>query len=131
MPTRISLRVSAEKIVSIVTIFYFSPKIQGLKCDQCVIFYGLRGHVLESCDLGSSWAEVETASESSISDAAVYDETVLLAANSGTLMIRDDSGQFDVYHHSSGVDFAAVYSMGDGSFLLVGEDGIHQYPEDK
>jgi photosystem II stability/assembly factor-like uncharacterized protein len=99
--------------------------------DQCLIFYGLRGHVLESCDLGSSWAEVETESESSISDAATHDEAVLLAANSGTLLIRDDSGNFDVYHHSSGVDFAAVLSMGDGSFLLVGEDGVHRYPEGK
>jgi photosystem II stability/assembly factor-like uncharacterized protein len=97
--------------------------------DQCVMFFGLRGHVLESCDFGSSWMELETGSEASVSDGAVYKETVLLAANSGTLLIRDDSGKFDVYHHSDGVDFAAVISLGDGRFLLVGEDGVHYYPE--
>ena len=99
--------------------------------DGCALFYGLRGHVLETCDFGTTWAEVDTGSEASISDGAMYQEQVLLAANSGTLLIRDDSGTFSVYHHSSGVDFSAVLSMADGNFLLVGEDGIHHYPEIK
>ncbi|MGB5291497.1 MAG: YCF48-related protein [Lysobacterales bacterium] len=96
---------------------------------ECVLFYGLRGHVLESCDFGSSWNEVNTDSESSVSGAAEYDELVVLAANSGVLLIRDDASGFRTYHHSSGVDFASIISMGDGNFLLVGEDGVHRYPE--
>jgi len=95
----------------------------------CVLFYGLRGHVMESCDFGSSWTELETGSESSISGAAKHGGLVLLAANSGTVLIRDDNGHFSVHHHSDGVDFAAALSMGDGTFLLVGEDGVHKYPE--
>ena len=95
----------------------------------CVLFYGLRGHVLESCDFGSSWTELETGSEASISGAAEYDGLVVLASNSGTVLIRDDRGHFSVYHHSSGVDFSAVISLGDGNFLLAGEDGVHKYPE--
>lgn len=97
--------------------------------DECVLFYGLRGHVMESCDSGTSWTELDTGSESSISGAAVHDGMVLLAANSGVVLIRDDGGQFSTYHHSSGVDFAAVISMGDGNFLLVGEEGVHKFPE--
>ena len=97
--------------------------------EECVVFYGLRGHVMESCDFGTSWTEVETGSESSISGAANYEDLVVLAANSGIIMTRDDSGQFSTYHHSSGVDFSGALSMGDGLFLLVGEDGVHQYPE--
>jgi len=96
---------------------------------DCMLFYGLRGHVVESCDFGTSWAELDTGSESSISDAAEHDGLVLLAANSGTILIRDDGGSFTTYHHSSGVDFSAVHSLGDGNFLLVGEDGVHRYPE--
>lgn len=96
---------------------------------ECVLFYGLRGHVLESCDFGSTWNEVNTGSESSISGAAEYDDLVVLAANSGVLLIRDDASGFRSYHHSSGVDFASVLSVGDGNFLLVGEDGVHRYPE--
>jgi len=96
---------------------------------ECVLFFGLRGHVIESCDFGSSWTEIETGSESSISGAAEYEGLVLLAANSGILLVRDDSGKFSAYHHSSGVDFSAALSLGDGLFLLVGEDGVHKYPE--
>jgi hypothetical protein len=84
---------------------------------------------MESCDFGSSWTELETGSESSISGAAKHDGLVLFAANSGTVLIRDDSGQFSIHHHSDGVDFAAALSMGDGTFLLVGEGGVHIYPE--
>jgi len=97
--------------------------------NDCVIFYGLRGHVMESCDFGSSWKEVETGSVASISGAAEHDGQVLLAANSGTLLIRDDGGKFIVHQHSSGGDFAAALSLGDGSFLLVGEDGVNKFPE--
>ena len=97
--------------------------------DDCMLFYGLRGHVLESCDFGSNWTEVKTGSESSVSGAAEFEELVVLGANSGVLLIRDDSSGFRVHHHSSGVDFSSVLSVGDGNFLLVGEDGIHQYPE--
>ncbi len=96
---------------------------------ECVLFYGLRGHVMESCDFGSNWTELESGTESSISGSAEQDGVVLLAANSGTVVIREGGGQFRVHNHSSGVDFAAAISLGDGSFLLVGEDGVHKYPE--
>ncbi len=59
--------------------------------EECVLFYGLRGHVIESCDFGSSWTEIETGSESSISGAAEYEDLVLLGANSGILA---DQGRF-------------------------------------
>ena len=95
----------------------------------CVLFYGLRGHVMESCDFGSSWTELETGSESSISGAAEYEGLVVLASNSGTVLIRDDNGDFRIHHHSDGVDFAAVISLGGGNFLLAGEGGVHKYPE--
>jgi len=96
---------------------------------DCALFFGLRGHVMESCDFGTSWTELDTGSESSISGAVEYDGIILLAANSGTVLSREDKGPFQIYHHSSGVDFAAIISMGDGNFLLVGEDGPHSYPE--
>jgi photosystem II stability/assembly factor-like uncharacterized protein len=97
---------------------------------NCALFYGLRGHVMESCDFGTSWAELDTGTESSISGAAEYDGIILFAANSGTLLSREDKGPFEIHHHSSGVDFAAIISMGDGNFVLVGEDGPYPYPED-
>jgi photosystem II stability/assembly factor-like uncharacterized protein len=102
----------------------------ALKLDeQCVLFFGLRGNVLKSCDLGMSWQQLETGTEASISGSAVSDGQVLLAANSGMLLVRDDSNGFFAEKHSSGVDFAAAVALGDGSFLLVGEDGVFRYPE--
>jgi photosystem II stability/assembly factor-like uncharacterized protein len=97
--------------------------------EGCVLFYGLRGHVQESCDFGSSWAEISTGSESSISGAAGFEELVVLGGNGGIVLVKDDSSGFSIYHHSSGVDFSAVISLGDGNFLLAGEDGVHRYPE--
>ncbi len=102
----------------------------GLKTsDGCVLFFGLRGHVMQSCDFGTSWTPIATGSESSISGAVEHDGLVLLTANGGILLIRNDSSGFRVIHHSSGVDFAAAVSLGDGSFLLSGEEGVHSYPD--
>lgn len=97
--------------------------------EGCVLFFGLRGHVMESCDIGTSWTEIETGTESSISGAAQNEGFTLLAANSGTILTKDDGGPFRVYHHSSGVDFASALALGGTGFLLVGEGGVHRYPE--
>lgn len=99
-----------------------------LTSDGCVIFSGLRGHAMESCDFGESWDEVPTGTQSSLSDAAEQDGMLVFVGNGGTILKRDD-GVLQSYAHSSGVDFAAVLPMGDGTFLLVGEDGAHRYPE--
>lgn len=97
--------------------------------DDCVLMYGLRGHVLQSCDFGTTWTEVPTGTEASISGAAAYGDFVLLAANSGVILLKNDSRGFRVYRHSSGVDFASAISLDEGSFLLTGEEGVHAYPE--
>lgn len=95
----------------------------------CVLFYGLRGHALESCDFGTSWTEHDTGSEASISGGAAHDGQVLLAANSGMVLTRDDGRDWRAVKHSVGEDFAAAVARDDGGFLLVGEDGVAHYPE--
>jgi photosystem II stability/assembly factor-like uncharacterized protein len=94
----------------------------------CVVFYGLRGHAMESCDFGSSWAELETGTEASLSGAAEDDGLLVLVGNSGTILTRQD-GRIAQHVHSSGVDFSAVLALGEGRFLLVGEEGVHRFPE--
>ena len=96
---------------------------------ECVLFFGLRGHVLESCDFGTTWTELEIDTEYSISDGARHGDLTVLAANSGTVLSRRGGGSFRVDTHSSGVDFAGVAALPDGSFLLTGEDGVFHYPE--
>jgi len=95
----------------------------------CVLFYGLRGHIQKSCDVGESWVELETGSETTLADAAAYQGKTLLVGNSGILLEANGDNGFSEYRHSSGVDFAAVMHLGDGRFLLVGEEGVHHYPE--
>ena len=94
----------------------------------CAVFYGLRGHAMESCDFGETWTELPTGTEASLSGAAEHQGLVVFAGNSGTVLTWA-GGHFTEHKHSSGVDFAAVMPLGGGVFLLVGEDGVHLFPE--
>jgi len=96
---------------------------------DCVMVFGLRGHVQQSCDVGDSWTELDTSTESSITSAVFMDGRTIMVGNSGLVLIHDGDGSFATVHHSSGVDFAAVVDAGNGRFLLVGEGGVHHYPE--
>ncbi|MDH3788149.1 MAG: YCF48-related protein [Xanthomonadales bacterium] len=95
---------------------------------DCVLFYGLRGHVMESCDFGMSWQELETGSLSSLAGGIYSDDLLVLVGNSGTVLVREDRN-ISEHLHSDGVDFAAIIPIEDGRFLLVGEEGVHFYPE--
>jgi photosystem II stability/assembly factor-like uncharacterized protein len=99
--------------------------------DDCVMVFGLRGHAQQSCDTGESWTELDTGTESSITDAVYVDGRTILVGNSGLVLIHDGDGNFSTGHHSSGVDFAAIVDAGAGQFLMAGEGGIHHYPEIK
>ena len=64
-----------------------------------------------------------------MADAVGYQGKVLMAGHSGILLESDGDGGFSEYRHSSGVDFAGILHLGEGQFLLVGEEGVHHYPE--
>jgi len=95
---------------------------------DCALFFGLRGHAMESCDFGANWEELVTGTELSLSGAAEDRGLLLIAGNSGMVLTRED-GKFTPHIHSSGVDFAGAVSLRGGHFLLVGEDGTHEFPE--
>lgn len=95
---------------------------------DCVVFFGLRGHAMESCDFGDSWAGLETGTESSLLGATDEDGVLVLVGNSGTVLTRA-SGLIRQFKHPSGVDLAAVVPYRGGHVLLVGEEGVHLFPE--
>jgi len=96
---------------------------------DCVLFFGLRGHILETCDLGDSWTELSADTLSSLSGATYDSGRTVIVGNSGAVLVREREGPFEVDLHSSGGDFASVIAQGDGRFILVGEDGVHYFPE--
>jgi photosystem II stability/assembly factor-like uncharacterized protein len=97
--------------------------------ESCVIFFGLRGHVMRSCDEGDNWEEFNSGSEATLLGAAGQNGEVLLAGNSGAVLIYNSAGEFSIHEHSSGVDFSAVLALGAGRYLLAGEDGLYFYPD--
>lgn len=96
---------------------------------ECLVAFGLRGNVQESCDGGSSWLHLETPTQQSLSAGAAFNGELLLAGNGGVVLQRQADGSFSVYAHGSGVDFASVIHLREGGWLLVGEGGSHRFPE--
>ncbi|MDZ4731503.1 MAG: YCF48-related protein [Xanthomonadales bacterium] len=97
--------------------------------DGCILFYGLRGHILRSCASVGSWEELETKSENTLAGGTSHAGGVLMVGNSGVIVDYRNGGALSLHNHSSGVDFSTAIIMNDGSFLLAGEDGVHRYPE--
>jgi len=95
----------------------------------CVLVFGLRGHAQESCDGGDSWLELATGTEATLSGGVGGPGGILLVGNSGVVLQRAADGGFSARYHSSGMDFAAVVALEDGTYLMVGEDGTHRWPE--
>ena len=91
--------------------------------------FGLRGHAQETCDFGDNWVELETGTELTLSGAAHVDGRTLFVGNGGAVLEWDGADGFSMTTHSSGVDFASVIHVPNGSYMLVGEDGVHVYPE--
>lgn len=98
--------------------------------DGCVLFYGLRGHLLRTCDEGDSWDELQSGTENTLAGGTAYSEGVLMVGNSGVILDYRNGGEIAASYHSSGVDFSTALELGNKRFLLVGEDGIHSWPED-
>jgi len=96
---------------------------------DCLLTFGLRGHVQESCDQGQSWEELETGTEASLGGGVRVGDLTVLVGNSGAILERSGRGAFKVFTHPSGVDLSAVIGMDDGRLLMVGEDGVHHFPE--
>jgi photosystem II stability/assembly factor-like uncharacterized protein len=94
----------------------------------CAVFFGLRGHLIQSCDRGDTWVELATNTLSSLSGAAEQQGLIVIAGNNGTVLTWAGGG-FTVHKHSSGVDFSTVLPLSGGRFLLVGEEGTHFFPE--
>jgi photosystem II stability/assembly factor-like uncharacterized protein len=104
----------------------FGADIAG---DGCILFYGLRGHILRSCAGSDNWEELEAKSENTLAGGTSHAGGVLMVGNSGVIVEYHNGGALTLQSHSSGVDFSTAIRLDDGGFLLSGEEGVHRYPE--
>jgi photosystem II stability/assembly factor-like uncharacterized protein len=97
--------------------------------NDCVMFFGLRGHIVSSCDDGVSWEELPTGTQATLLGGVSVGDSLLIVGNSGSVLEYHIDSGFSSHTHSSGVDFSSAVAIEPGRFILVGEDGAHFYPE--
>ncbi|HMB39868.1 MAG TPA: hypothetical protein VKO85_12390 [Wenzhouxiangellaceae bacterium] len=91
---------------------------------DCIIAFGLRGHIQKSCDFGNSWDEVQTDSQQSLmgADINTTGTAVIVGAGATRIYVAPDGG-VDTEADQLGSDYAAVKVVND-SMILVGENGV-------
>jgi len=111
---------------SIVEMPYPGSMFGALAIGPCVLAYGLRGNMQQSCDQGETWLELESPTESSLAGGAYHDGLTVVVGNSGQVLLLRENGEIEYLRHPSGVDFAAALPLEGDDWVLVGNEGIHR-----
>lgn len=91
---------------------------------ECVVAFGLRGHIQKSCDFGSSWDEVPTESQQTLMGGDVRSGgTAILVGAAATRVALTPEGRVEVRADQLGSDYAAVV-VSESGLVLVGENGV-------
>ncbi|MEX0916032.1 MAG: hypothetical protein WDZ60_09065, partial [Wenzhouxiangellaceae bacterium] len=106
--------------------FPYSGSLFGLvRQEDCILAFGLRGHVLKSCDFGEQWTDVPVDGQQSLMGGTVLaDGTAVLVGAGATLLRISPDGQVRRDADQLGGDYAAVIADDDGALIVVGEDGV-------
>lgn len=106
--------------------FPYTGSLFGLvEQQQCILAFGLRGHVLKSCDFGDNWADVPVEGEQTLMGGKVLDDgTAVLVGAGATLLRIEPDGSVQRAADQLGGDYAAVAVAPDGRLIPVGEDGV-------
>lgn len=100
---------------------------------QGLVVYGLRGHLYRSEDAGDSWQLITLQRpdggrfELGLADGArLADGSLLIVGHGGALLHSIDQGQsFQVRLREDRLSYAGVAAGADGSWLLIGQNGLH------
>jgi len=91
---------------------------------NCLISFGLRGHVLQSCDALSGWEILDSGISASLFDAAYDDSGQLwMVGANGTLLRKSVDGDFELISLDSGDDMNGLLISGD-RLIMIGESGV-------
>ncbi len=94
---------------------------------DCLIAFGLRGNVLQSCAITSGWQTIANDSNASVFDGA-YDSAgnLWLVGANGTLMRHADNS-LDSISLDTGDDYNGLLVAND-RLILIGESGVRTLP---
>lgn len=105
--------------------FPYTGSMFGLiELDECIIAFGLRGHIQKSCDFGDRWSRIEYDGDQGLMGGTqLGDGRVVLVGAAATRLVIDAQGNVIRQADRLGSDYAAVLAE-DERLILVGEDGI-------
>lgn len=106
--------------------FPYTGSMFGLVQQQnCLLAFGLRGHVQKSCDFGRNWEEVPVDSQQTLMGGKVAEDGAAVLVGSGaTKLSLYPDGRIERDADQLGSDYAAVALAEDGGLVIVGEDGV-------
>lgn len=102
--------------------------VLGYGGDHALAF-GLRGHVYETADLGTHWAEVETKTELTLlGGAALPDEGAVIVGANGIILARmNGHDEMHGFIDTPAGIIAAVMPIADRTILVAGENGLSTF----
>lgn len=97
--------------------------------DQRILAFGLRGNALTTADLGRSWQEFNTGTQSSLMGGAVVPGrgAVLVGASGAVVLVPKGDAHGRLFTFDEGGVLAGVLPKGERDFVVVGENGILDY----
>jgi photosystem II stability/assembly factor-like uncharacterized protein len=107
--------------------FAYSGSMFGLiEVPNGILAYGLRGEVQLSTDFGSTWALLDSPTQSTLLGAAKDPDGTVLMVGSGAARLRYDPNteQFNLTEDRLGNALASVVFAADGSAIYAGEEGV-------
>lgn len=91
---------------------------------NCVLAFGLRGHVQKSCDFGNRWQELAPEGEQTLLGGHVTEDgRVVLVGSGATRVTIEPDGSISRTADRLGSDYSEVVVDGD-ELILVGENGV-------
>ena len=102
--------------------------VLGYEADHALAF-GLRGHVYETADLGTHWAEVETKTELSLMGGTALPDggAVIVGANGIVLARLNAHDELHGFIDTPAGIIAAVLPLSKTTLLVAGENGLSNY----
>ncbi len=89
--------------------------------------YGLRGNLFHSEDQGGSWKKLKLANEAGLHDMLITENNGLVLVGTGGVLVHKQGDNISVAKRSDLKGRAALVSLGNERFIIVGEGGVETY----